>query len=202
GRAVENFFRRESVEVHLRQGRLDGAAEIDVVRAVELRGQTRLDAHFGGTHLPGFHGAAYHLVEGQEVAFLLAVVAGESAEGAVLDAHVGEVDVPVHHVSDDVTCLPAAHLVGHEGKRVQLTTLHLGETDALVHRELAALEGAAEDPPHVAVDPVQVDGRAAVQFHVRHLSRSPRTSPCSSIRRCTFGRNPSSMNSGRPAYSG
>src|SRR5262249_4259521 len=198
--AVEHLLRRERVEVHLGQGRLDGAAEIDVVRAVELGRQTRLDAHLGGAHLPGFHGAAYHLVEGQEVPFLLAVVAAESAEGAVLDAHVGEVDVPVHHVGDDVTRLPAAHLVGHEGG--DLTALHLGKTDALVQRELAALEGTAEDPPRVAVDPVQVDGSAAVQFHVRHLSRSPRTSPCSSIRRCTFGRNPSSMNSGRPAYSG
>src|SRR4029453_2983555 len=150
---------------------------------------------------PRFPRTPHHLVEREEVAFLLAMVAAEGAEGAVLDADIGEVDVAVDHVGHDVARLPPAHLVGHEGEGVQLASLHLGEADAFVHRELAALEGTAEDAANTLVDPVQ-GNRASVQFPALRLSRSPRTRPSSSTRRLTLGRSPSSTNSGRPAYSG
>ena len=98
----------------LGQRRLDRAAEIDVEAAVELGRQPGLDADLGGAQLPGLLRAAHHLVDGQEVALLLAVVAAEGAEAAVLDADVGEVDVAVDDVGDDVARLPAAQLVGDE----------------------------------------------------------------------------------------
>ena len=60
--------------------------------------------------------APHHLVDRQEVALLLAVVAAERAEAAVLDADVGEVDVAIDDVGDDVAGLAAAQLVGDEGE--------------------------------------------------------------------------------------
>ena len=53
----------------------------------------------------------------EEVALFLAVVAAERAEGAVLDADVGEVDVAVDDVGDIVADLPGAQLVGGGGDR-------------------------------------------------------------------------------------
>jgi len=52
--------------MHLGHGGLDGPAEVDVVRAVELGRQPRLDAHLGGAHLPGLHGAADDFLRGRK----------------------------------------------------------------------------------------------------------------------------------------
>ena len=202
--AVQHLLRGEGVQMHLGHGGLDGPAEVDVVRAVELGGQPRLDAHLGGAHLPGLHGAADDFLQGKEVSLLLAVVAAEGAEGAVLDAHVGEVDVAIDDVGDEVAGLPEAHLVRHEGEGVQLPALDLGEPHALVDGQLLAVQGMAENAAHVAGDPVEADGRgrglrrsAVVQFHVRHLSSSDLTRPPPSTRAATRGRSDSSRNSGR-----
>ena len=96
---------------------LQRAHQVDVEPAVELGGKAGLDAHLGRAELPRFAGAAHDLLGRQEVALFLAVVAAERAEGAVLDADVGEVDVAVHDVGDDVAGLPLAQLVGrgHQG---------------------------------------------------------------------------------------
>jgi hypothetical protein len=128
--------------------RVDGAAEIEVVRALELGRQARLDAHFGRAHLPRLEGAAHHLVHGQEVALFLAMVSAERAEGAVLDAHVGEVDIPIHYIGHHVTGLAPPHLVGDEGEGGEVAARDLGQRDAIVHGQLAAVEEAAENGAH------------------------------------------------------
>ena len=97
--------------------RLMRAREIDVVAAVQLRRQPGLDADLGARRDPTPPRAPHDLLDGQEVALLLAVVAAERAEAAVLDADVGEVDVAVDDVGDDVADLAPAQLVGGEGQR-------------------------------------------------------------------------------------
>ena len=79
-RAVQHLLGRERVDVQVGQRRLDRAGEVDVVAPVELRRQPGLDADLGGAQLPRLLRAAHDLVDGQEVALLLAVVAAEGAE--------------------------------------------------------------------------------------------------------------------------
>ena len=154
-RAVQHFLRRERVDVQLRQRRRDRAREIDVVAAVELGRQPRLDAHLGSAEVPRFLGAPHDLLDRQEVALLLAVVATEGAEGAVLDADVREVDVAIHDVGDDVADLPLPQLVGDQGQRVEVAPVGAGERDAVLDRHLVAVEGPGEDRAKIARDPVE-----------------------------------------------
>ncbi len=174
GRPIQDLFRREGVQVHLGQRRLDRAAEIDVVAPVELRGQAGLDADLGRAHLPRLDGAADHLVHREEVAFLLAVVAAERTEGAMLDAHVREVDVAVDDVGDHVARLAVAHLVRDQGEGLEVAPVGLGQPDAVVHRQLAPVEETTEDAADVGGSPVERDrGRVLVVHHqCLHTSRS------------------------------
>ena len=204
GRAVEDLLRGEGVQVHLGQGGLDGAAEIDVVAAVELRGQAGLDADLGRAELPRLDGAANHLVHREEVALLLAMVAAERAEAAMLDADVGEVDVAVHDVGDHVARLAAAHLVRDEGDGLEVAPGGLGQPDAVVHRQLPSVEETAEDAAHVGGGPVERDRDRVVGRHHQflHTSRSGLTKPSESTRPATRPRRRGSRKSLRVVYSG
>ena len=73
------------------------------------------------------------------------VVAAEGAERAVLDADVGEVDVAVDHVGHHVARLPSPHLIGDQRQSLEVATARLQELDAVVHRELAAVQHGPEN---------------------------------------------------------
>jgi hypothetical protein len=83
-------------------------------RAIEACGwvQAPLDAQLGGTGSVGFGGALLQAVAAVPVGTLLARIAAEGAEAAVLDAVVADVEVSVHHVGDRVARQSAAQLVG------------------------------------------------------------------------------------------
>src|SRR2546422_1937688 len=159
-RAVQDLLGREGVQMEPGQGALDRAREVDVVAPVELRRQPGLDADLGRAELPRLPRAPDDLVEGQQVPLLLAVVAAERAEAAVLDADVGEVDVAVDDVRHDVADLPAAQLVGDEREGVQVAADRARQRDAVIDGELAAVENADEDAADVARRPVEDGGEA------------------------------------------
>ena len=138
--AVQHFLGREGMDVHVGQGVLDGPREVDVVPAVELRGQPGLDADLGRPHIRRLLGAPDDLLDGQEVALLLAVVAAERTERAVLDAHVGEVDVAVHHVGDHLAHLAPAQLVGDQGYGVRVAALGARQGEGVVRGQLRAVQ--------------------------------------------------------------
>src|SRR3990172_6157596 len=190
------------VEVHPGQRLLDGPAEVDVVAAVELGREPRLDADLRGAQVPRLLGAADHLRERQEVALLLPVVAAEGAEGAVLDADVREVDVAVHDVGGGVAYLPPPQLVGREAERVELAALDLGEAISLRHGQFGAVERARQDPAYLRLHPVEGCGQPVHRGSTQCLQRSYSilTYPPPSTSASTRGRSPSARNSGREAY--
>ena len=95
-----------------RNGVLDGAQNVAVVKLGKIARQSALNADFGGAELPGFDGFARHIVERVEVRVGLARAAAEGAELASHKTDVGEIDVAVHHVGDDVAREFGAQHVG------------------------------------------------------------------------------------------
>src|SRR5207244_1760730 len=189
-RPVEDLFGRERVEVEARDLPPDRRAEVDVVAAVELRRQPGLEADLGRAELPRLAGAPHDLRHRQEVALLRAVVPAERAERAVLDAHVGEIDVAVDHERDEVARLPAAHLVGDEPERVEVAPGERGEEIGLLHRELAAVERTPEDLAAAGRGPVEGGGETTsvasghtAPSRARRRRRAPPPAPAAARRR-------------------
>ena len=99
----------------------------------------------------------------QEVAFLLAVVAAERAEGAVLDAHVGEVDVAVDDVGDDVARLPPRAARRRPGSSA------LKSRPAASARRDAVVDGDSS-PPSSARPRMRADARSSPPSASRQAS--------------------------------
>src|SRR3990172_1903737 len=159
------------MEMKPRQLPLERADEVHVEPAIELRREPRLDTDLGGPQLPRLPRAPDHLLDGEEVPLLLAVVPAEGAERAVLDADVREVDVPVHDVGDDLAHLPPPELVGDAGEGLKLSPARLAEDQGLLGRDLYAVQCPIENPAHL---PVQS------RYQCLHRSSSARTSPSAS----------------------
>ena len=107
---------REGVDVHIRDRRLDGAANGEIGLAAVIGMNAALQAHFRRAPLPGFAGAADNLVEREIVRNaaqrLMRLALGEGAERAAIGAYVGVVDVAVDDVADGVTARRLAKLIG------------------------------------------------------------------------------------------
>ena len=110
-------------------GVLHRADDVEVEVAVEGRVDTALQAHLGRPALSRLDGPLGDVVEGEQVRRAPQVQRqrplGEPAERALEGAHVGVVDVAVHHVGDGVADHVAPDLVGCRRDRG-----HLGATGA------------------------------------------------------------------------
>src|SRR5690606_19470324 len=107
---------REGVDMHVRAGRLDGVADVQVGLAGVVRVNAPLHAHLGAAPLPGLDGAAGDLglfqVVGLAPQVLAGLALGEGAELALVGAEIGVVDIAGHHVADPVAAQRPAHPVG------------------------------------------------------------------------------------------
>ena len=124
--AVDDFHRRERMDVHARDGVLHGAENVAVVELGKIARQAALDADFGGAELPGFHGLPRHVVERVEVSVGLARAAAEGAEFASHKTDVGEIDVAVDHVGDDVAGEFGAQDVGGDEQAEEIVAFGIG----------------------------------------------------------------------------
>ena len=132
--AVDNLHRRESMDVHAGDGVLDGAENVAVMELWKIAGQAALDADFGGAKLPGFDGLLRHLIEGEEVGVRLARATAEGAEFASHETDVGEVDVAVDHVGDDVAGEFGAQDVRGDQQAEEIVAFGVGECVGLFQR--------------------------------------------------------------------
>ncbi len=137
--AVDDFHRREGVDVHARDGVLDGAENVAIVELGKIVGQAALDADFGGAELPGFHRFLRHLIECEEVSVGLARAAAEGAEFASHETDVGEIDVAVDHVGDDVAGEFGAQQVGGDQQAEQIVAFGVGQRVGLFQRQVGAV---------------------------------------------------------------
>src|SRR5579863_2912408 len=94
--AVDNFHRRERVNVHTRDGVLDGAENIAVMKLGEIARQAALNADFGGAETPGLTGFLGHLLECEEICISLARAAAEGAELASHETDIRKINITVY----------------------------------------------------------------------------------------------------------
>ena len=113
-RALPHFKRRKRVNVHIRHGRLDRAANVQVVLARVSGMNTSLHADFRGAPFPGFTNASLNLFHLQVVGRAAQVFAqptlGKRTESTAEVANIGVVDVAIDRVgylvSDQFTPQP------------------------------------------------------------------------------------------------
>ena len=115
-RALRHLQGREGVDVHVRNRRLDGAADGEIGLAAVVRMNAALKANFGRASLPGFGGATDDLFESEVVRRaaqrLVRLALGEGAERAAVGAYVGVIDVAVDDVANDIAAHRPAKLIG------------------------------------------------------------------------------------------
>ena len=101
--------------------------------------QAALNADFGGAELPGFHRFLRHLIEGQEVSVRLARAAAEGAEFASHETDVGEIDVAVDDVGDEVADEFGAQQIGGDQQAEQVVAFGVGECVGFFQRQVSAV---------------------------------------------------------------
>ena len=173
------------MHVNSRQLHFDGAAEIDIERALHPRRQPCLHAHFRRAQVPRFFRAPDHLLGGQIVAFFRTMAAAESAKAAPLHTHIREVDISIHHVSDAVAHPAPPQFVRRRHGGSQFRTSRAEQPLAFLHGDLTAAPGGLENTGKLR----RATGDRTIDVY--HRSSSCRTRPAESASACTRARMPS-----------
>ena len=125
--------------MHARHGVLHRAQNVAVVKLGQTVRQAALNADFGGAELPGFAGLLGHLVESEEISVRLARAAAEGAELASHETDVGEIDIAVHHVGDDVAGEFGAQHVRRHQQAEKIVALRVRERIGFFERQIRAV---------------------------------------------------------------
>src|SRR2546430_10978195 len=100
------------MDVYARHSALHGSQNVAIVIRSQAVRESALDADFGGAELPGFGRLFRHLIQTEVVGVRFARAAAEGTEFASDEADVGEVDVAVDDVGDQVAGQFRAKQVG------------------------------------------------------------------------------------------
>ena len=100
------------MNMQFRQGFFHGAAKFDVMPTVHAGGEPGLNAHFAGAEVARFGGAPDDLFDGEKITFFGEMASAEGTKAALLDAHIGEIDVAIDDVADHVADGVGAQLIG------------------------------------------------------------------------------------------
>ena len=152
GRTVQYLFGRKGVKVQVRQRFFHRPGQVDVKVPIHLGWQTGLHADLGGAHVYCLLSPAHNLCDGEEVALFLAVLTAEGAEGAMFNADVGEVNVPIDHIRDHVAYLTPPHLIGYETQGLQIETIGLAQPQPLTPGNLLSIQSTVEDDADLWID--------------------------------------------------
>ncbi len=117
----------------------DGAQDVAVVERRQSVRQPALNADFGRAQRPGFDGFLRHGVEAVEVAVGFARSAAEGAKFASDKTDVGEIDVAIDHVGDQIADQIAAQHVGRDQQAEQIVAFGIRQQQALFAGEDAAI---------------------------------------------------------------
>ncbi len=110
--AVDDFHRRERVNVHLRHRAFYGAQNVAIIIRRQTVRQAALDANLGRAQVRRFFGFARHVFERMKIRIGFARTAAEGTEFASDETHVREIDIAIHDVADDVADQVAAERIG------------------------------------------------------------------------------------------
>jgi hypothetical protein len=111
---------------------LIGAENVAIMKLGKVAGQAALNADFSCAELPRFDGFLGHLIEREEVGVGLARAAAEGAELASHETDVGEIDVAVYDVSDDVAGEFGAEHVGRDQQPEKIVAFGVGQRVGLL----------------------------------------------------------------------
>ncbi len=132
---MANLGRGERLQVKARVKCAQRAQHRDVVGEFPRRVKSADEVNLGDAECESGFGFLDDLVEGEFVTAFLTGAAIEGAEGAVENAEVGVVDVPVEDVVGNVAVLAFADGVGHRADGVEVVRLkepqRLGVADAV-----------------------------------------------------------------------
>ena len=101
--------------------------------------QAALNADFGGAEFPGLDRFPRHVVEREKIGVRFARAAAEGAELASHETDIGEIDVAVHDVGDDVAGEFGAQHVGGDQQAEQIVAFGVGERVGLFQRKIGAV---------------------------------------------------------------
>ena len=106
-RPLVNFQRGKGMDMHPRQGLLDGAANCFIGCAGIIRVDAALQANLGRAARPGFPGATndFRMVKiiGRAAQGLMRLALAEGAKAAAIGADIGVVDVAIDHITHGIT---------------------------------------------------------------------------------------------------
>src|SRR5271167_1798650 len=127
---ADDLRRREAVQVDLRKALLDAAQQGLIPLDLQIRMQPALQQDSCATQLHGFAYLLINSFEIKDIAFFRQLAferAIEGAEGAVLSAEIGVIDIPVDDVGDHTLGMQlAAHRIGFHAETDQVVgAVHL-----------------------------------------------------------------------------
>ena len=135
--------------------------------------QPALDADFSRAQRPGLDRLLRHGFEAVKVAVGLARAAAESAELAADKANIGEIDIAIDHVGDEIADQIAAQHVGRDQQAEKIIAFGIRQEQALFAREDAAIlrrqdliERVTRFRRHALGDLRPFEGRKSFQFRI------------------------------------
>ena len=188
--ALRHLQRRERVHVHVRQRRLDRAADVEIGRAGVVGMDAALQAHLGGAAIPRFPRAAHDFVQVEVVRRaaqrLVRLALGERAELAAVVADVGVVDVAVDDVAHDVAADRLAQRIGRGDDMLVVGVARGEQPDDFGFVQPRAGHRLRHRIADRGIDAVAASARAACGSTVRPGAQSSsRAQPSASIARRT-----------------
>jgi len=127
------------MDVHARHGILDRAKNIAVIKLGEIARKPTLNAYFGRAESPRFYRLTRHVVQRVKVGVFLSRPAAECAELASHETDIGEVDVAVDDVGNDVARKFGAQNIRGNQQAEQVIPLRIGQRVRFFQRELGSI---------------------------------------------------------------
>ena len=130
--AVGDLHWRERVNVNLRDCILHRSQDVAVVELGQIARKAALDADFSRAQLPSLLCFARHVVKSVEVCVGFSRAPAEGAKLASYKTDIGEINVSVHHVADDVTHELDAKEIGRDEQTEKIIPATVRERVAVV----------------------------------------------------------------------
>src|SRR5262249_3095762 len=119
---------------------LHGPKYVAIVERREAMGKSALNANLGCAHVPGFDSLLRDLFQAEGVGIGFTWPTAEGTKLAAHEADVGEIDIPVNYVGDNVADqFPAQRVCGNK-EAEKVVPVGIGQARALLACEDAAVE--------------------------------------------------------------
>src|SRR5579859_5942783 len=115
------------MDVHARDRRLHRTKNVAIIKRRQSARQPALDADFRGAEFPGLDGFLRDLLGIEKISVGLTRPAAEGAELAAHETYIGEIDVAIDHVRDDVSREFIAQKIGGDKQTEQVISVGICE---------------------------------------------------------------------------